>query len=205
MRSQRPRQSRTRPLNELTAALWPAFIPLRKSQGPFKSRPNCPAVYPEGVQVGPGVLLGGICVRRGTRKGDRVVPVPTRCNVSTPWYPARSHPDEPGPVRVPPVPPWKRDDRELIVLSASQQAGGSRIDGRDIGGLRWNRSAAVLFGGSPPTFNAIRRPPATPVRLVSVGDRRGRSGRSRATSPSLDLGVRSLLLGVWSRRVVVHF
>jgi hypothetical protein len=54
--------------------------------------------------VVPGVLLGGICVRRGTRKGDRVVPVPTRCNVSTPWYPARSHPDEPGPVRVPPVP-----------------------------------------------------------------------------------------------------
>ena len=53
MWSQRPRQSLTRPLNELNAALWPAFIPLRKSQGPVKSRPNCPAVYPEGVQVVP--------------------------------------------------------------------------------------------------------------------------------------------------------
>jgi hypothetical protein len=77
MRSQRPRQSLTRPLNELNAALWPAFIPLRKSQGPVKSRPNCPAVCPEGVQVGPGVLRGECWVPWGTRRGDWVGPVST--------------------------------------------------------------------------------------------------------------------------------
>ena len=70
MRSQRPRQSLTRPLNELKAALWPAFISLRKSQGPVKSRPNGPAVCPEGVQVVPGVLRGEFCVPRGARRGD---------------------------------------------------------------------------------------------------------------------------------------
>ena len=69
MRSQRPRQSRIRPLNELTAALWPAFIPLRRSQGPVASRPNCPAVCPEGVQVVPGVLRGEDGAPRGTRRG----------------------------------------------------------------------------------------------------------------------------------------
>jgi hypothetical protein len=81
MRSQRPRQSRTRPLNELTAALWPAFISLRKSQGPFKSRPNCPAVCPEGVQVVPGVLRGEDRVPRGTgryRSRSAVTPAPPR-------------------------------------------------------------------------------------------------------------------------------
>jgi hypothetical protein len=82
MRSQRPRQSLTRPLNELTAALLPAFIPLRKSQGPVKSRPNCPAVCPEGVQVVPGVLRGEYCVPRGTEEGlGGTGPTPLSC-----WY-----------------------------------------------------------------------------------------------------------------------
>ena len=36
----------------------------------------------EGVQVGPGVLRGEFDFPRGTRRGDRVVPVPIRCRPS---------------------------------------------------------------------------------------------------------------------------
>ena len=72
--------------------------------------------------MGPGVLEGRVLRPTGYQEGDRAVPFPILCHVSTPWYPARYHPDPPEPLRVPPVPPCTTPETRSGVTAGTDLA-----------------------------------------------------------------------------------
>ena len=135
------------------------------SQSPpcgMKCPPNyCWTVFPEGVQVVPGVLRGEFCVSRDTSRGDRIVPVPAPLSSRYPVYPAQYPLMSPEALRVPPVPivppASRRDPVERLRRGTKLSVAGTtpdlpaRLRGRSLRSASSGMEERRLRSGSPPS------------------------------------------------------